>query len=52
MNKCHQCGAKSYKSVIERDDQGVLRPSGAFKCTGCSLIFTDVTQPTPDRLPG
>jgi len=40
MIKCKQCGSTSYKPIIRRDDQGVMRPSGQYQCTGCILVFT------------
>lgn len=40
MNKCHQCGSTSYKPIIRRDQQGVMRPSGQYQCTGCNRVFT------------
>ncbi|NCN70801.1 MAG: hypothetical protein GW907_06585 [Betaproteobacteria bacterium] len=43
-NRCHQCGATSYKTIIKRDDQGVMSPSGEFKCTGCSLTFKTIDE--------
>jgi rubredoxin len=44
INKCRQCGAKSYKPVIERDGLGVMRPSGKYQCTGCKLVFETVGE--------
>ena len=42
VNRCHQCGATSYKPVIKRDETGTMRPSGEYKCVGCQLTFTDI----------
>lgn len=58
INKCHQCGATSYKPVIKRDDQGVMNMSGLYRCTGCGLEFKnidewrkgDVSQLAPDSV--
>jgi len=44
INKCHQCGATSYKPVIKRDDQGVMRASGKYQCTGCRLVFETINE--------
>jgi hypothetical protein len=44
VNKCHQCGATSYKPVIKRDDQGVMRASGTYQCTGCRLVFETINE--------
>lgn len=42
INKCHQCGATSYKPVMKRDDQGVMGVSGFYRCGGCGLQFKDI----------
>jgi hypothetical protein len=42
INKCHRCGATSYKPVIKRDENGTMMPSGEHQCVGCKLIFTDI----------
>ncbi|RFO96372.1 hypothetical protein DIC66_13775 [Rhodoferax lacus] len=42
INKCHRCGATSYKPVIKRDESGTMKPSGENQCVGCKLIFTDI----------
>jgi hypothetical protein len=51
VNKCHRCGATSYKPVIKRDEAGTMKPSGEFQCVGCKLLFTDIDTwkngPTP-----
>jgi hypothetical protein len=44
INKCHRCGATSYKAVIKRDDSGNMKPSGEHECVGCKLIFTDIDE--------
>jgi len=44
MNKCKQCGSTSYKPVIKRDERGVMRTSGQYKCTGCSLVFSTLAE--------
>jgi hypothetical protein len=41
-NKCHRCGATSYKPVIKRDVDGAMSPSGEYQCVGCKLVFTDI----------
>ena len=40
-NFCRMCGATSYRQVITRDDQGVMRHSGLYRCSGCSAVFAD-----------
>jgi hypothetical protein len=44
INKCHRCGATSYKPVIKRDDDGAMNPSGESQCVGCKLIFADIDE--------
>jgi len=44
LNKCQQCGASSYKAVIKRDGQGVMRASGTYQCTGCRLVFATIDE--------
>jgi len=44
INKCHQCGATSYKPVIKRDEQGAMTMSGTYHCTGCRLEFTTIDE--------
>ena len=40
-NSCRMCGATSYRQVITRDDQGVMRHGGLYRCSGCSAVFAD-----------
>jgi hypothetical protein len=53
INKCHRCGATSYKPVIKRDESGTMSPSGENQCVGCKLIFTDIDEwrigPSPEN---
>jgi hypothetical protein len=42
VNKCHRCGATSYKPVIKRDESGTMTHSGELQCVGCKLVFTDI----------
>ncbi|MCB8748090.1 hypothetical protein LHU53_14360 [Rhodoferax sp. U2-2l] len=44
INKCHHCGATSYKPVIKRDEQGVMNRSGLNRCTGCGLEFEAIDE--------
>jgi hypothetical protein len=43
-NKCHRCGATSYKALIKRDGNGAMNPSGENQCVGCKLIFTEIDE--------
>jgi len=42
LNSCHRCGATAYKSLMARDDTGVMRPSGLYQCVQCRQVFRDV----------
>src|SRR5450830_153668 len=42
LNKCHACGATTYAQVIERDAEGVMRPTGVHRCVGCKQLFTSI----------
>ena len=44
LNKCHRCGATSYKPVIERDAAGSMKPSGQHQCVGCGLTFGSIDE--------
>jgi len=44
INKCHHCGATSYKPVIKRDEQGAMNRSGLYRCTGCGLEFKTIDE--------
>lgn len=37
---CRLCGATSYRPVLARQD-GAMRPSGLYRCSGCSVVFED-----------
>lgn len=38
---CCRCGARSYHRVIDRDLDGAMRPTGRYRCSGCSAVFAD-----------
>jgi DNA-directed RNA polymerase subunit RPC12/RpoP len=40
--QCRECGATSYQPVIERAESGALRPTGAYKCSGCRNVFASL----------
>lgn len=40
--KCRECGATSYQPVIDRAENGSLRPTGQYRCTGCRNIFATI----------
>lgn len=44
MNACHRCGATAYKPILERDEQGAMRPSGRFQCVKCLLPFSSIRE--------
>lgn len=41
LNRCRMCGASSYRAVIDRDGSGAMRPTGLYRCSGCSVVFAD-----------
>jgi hypothetical protein len=41
QNSCRMCGATSYRRVIARDSEGAMRPTGLYRCSGCSVVFAD-----------
>jgi hypothetical protein len=41
MNCCRMCGATSYRPVVARDANGAMRPTDLYRCSGCSVVFTD-----------
>jgi hypothetical protein len=40
--KCRDCGATSYQPVIDRAQDGALRATGQYKCTGCRNVFASI----------
>ena len=40
--KCRECGATSYQPVIDRAQNGLLKPTGQYKCTGCRNVFASI----------
>lgn len=44
QNACGHCGATSYKTLIARDESGVMRPSGRYQCVQCRRVFAVVSQ--------
>lgn len=44
LNKCRMCGSTAYRRVIARDDRGAMRASGMYQCTGCRLLFTQLSD--------
>jgi hypothetical protein len=38
---CRECGATSYRRLTHRDLNGAMTYSGTYRCSGCSLTFTD-----------
>ncbi len=52
---CRNCGATSYRPVIDRDASGAIRPTGMFHCSGCSVVFKDTVEwrcPSPELRSG
>jgi DNA-directed RNA polymerase subunit RPC12/RpoP len=40
--KCRECGATSYQQVIDRAQDGSLKSTGQYKCTGCRNVFASI----------
>jgi DNA-directed RNA polymerase subunit RPC12/RpoP len=44
LNSCQDCGATSYRTIIERDSEGLMKPSGRYACTGCKREFARIDE--------
>lgn len=44
QNACARCGATAYKSLMARDETGVMRPSGQYQCVQCRTVFSQIEQ--------
>lgn len=42
IHSCSKCGATSYRRVVARDDQGALRTTDRYQCSGCRVVFSDL----------
>ena len=42
--QCRQCGATSYARLTHRAADGAMVYSGQYRCSGCSLIFSDLAD--------
>lgn len=42
--RCRLCGATSYRRLVERGANGQLGYSNRYRCSGCTLSFTDPAQ--------
>ncbi|RYH70899.1 MAG: hypothetical protein EON54_01150 [Alcaligenaceae bacterium] len=43
LNRCGYCGATSYRRVLTRDAEGVMRYAEQLLCSGCQREFADMT---------
>jgi len=41
---CRLCGATSYRRLTHRGPDGAMQYSGAYRCSGCSMTFTDTSE--------
>lgn len=41
LHCCRMCGATSYRRVVARDDEGAMRATQLYQCSGCSVVFAD-----------
>lgn len=39
--RCRLCGTASYRRLIHRGPDGAMQYSGLFRCSGCSVTFSD-----------
>jgi hypothetical protein len=44
LNRCRFCAASSYRRLVHRGPDGVMHYSGVYRCSGCSLEFTQVAS--------
>jgi hypothetical protein len=44
QNACGHCGATSYKTLMARNEVGVMQPSGRYQCVQCRRVFSAVAQ--------
>ena len=40
--KCRECGATSYQPVLDRAQNGLLQPTGQYRCSGCRNVFATI----------
>ncbi len=43
LNRCGYCGATSYRRVLARDTEGVMRYAEPLLCSSCQREFADLT---------
>ena len=39
--RCRMCGAASYRRLVHRGPDGAMVYSGLYRCSGCSVTFSD-----------
>ena len=49
-NRCRACGATSYQRLTHRGADGVMQYSGVCRCSGCGLVFSDLSNWRERRL--
>ena len=42
--RCRQCGAASYARLVQRRPDGVMAYADRYRCSGCSLTFSDPAE--------
>jgi DNA-directed RNA polymerase subunit RPC12/RpoP len=42
--RCRQCGAASYARLVHRGPDGAMGYADRYRCSGCSLTFTDPAE--------
>ena len=42
--RCRQCDAANYARLVERRPDGVMAYADRYRCSGCSLTFSDSAE--------
>jgi hypothetical protein len=42
--RCRTCGAASYRRLVERAPDGGMKYGTRFTCSGCSLVFSELSD--------
>lgn len=42
--RCRQCGAVTYARLVHRGPDGAMGYADRYRCSGCSLTFSDPTE--------
>ena len=42
--RCRLCSAASYRRLVHRGPEGAMTYSGLYRCSGCTVTFTDFAE--------